>query len=265
MTQATIVSAFLKSSNERKDRDTEKYIAYGKKLLDCDIQIVLFMDETLINDFQTIYNKPNIYIIPFKREDIYLYEKQYKDQITAFDISTDFSEKDTLDYMLLICNKTEFVRQAIEINPFSSEQFVWVDFGINHIFPQDDLLFFRECIQNTFLDDTDFQSVRIGNIWSPYINYLHDPEDIYKKIAWYFAGGVFGGPKDKLLEFASLTKNKCIQVICEKNSIMWEVNIWYLVFKENPELFSPYLCDHNSSLVVNYNNVPVLLPISQRM
>jgi hypothetical protein len=151
LSSVTIVSAFLKSINQRKDRDTEKYIAYGKKLLECDVPIVLFMDETLIDDFQNVNNKPNIYIVPFKREDIYLYEKQYKDQITEFDISTDNSEKDTLDYMLLICNKTEFVRHAIEINYFSTEQFVWVDFGINHIFQEDNPSFFKNAFKIHFL------------------------------------------------------------------------------------------------------------------
>ena len=91
--------------------------------------------------------------------------------------------------------------------------------------------------------------LRIGSIWDLnnqyYINILKD-------ITWYFAGGVFGGKKDVLLTFAEKTKNKCIQIITEHQTIMWEVNIWYLVYLENPTMFDPYKCDHNESLISNY-------------
>ena len=33
---------------------------------------------------------------------------------------------------------------------------------------------------------------------------------------------------------------------------MWEVNIWYLVWKENKDIFDPYFSDHNQSVINNY-------------
>ena len=33
---------------------------------------------------------------------------------------------------------------------------------------------------------------------------------------------------------------------------MWEVNIWYLVYKENKELFDNYYCNHNNTIIDNY-------------
>ena len=47
-------------------------------------------------------------------------------------------------------------------------------------------------------------------------------------------------------------KEKCLQIIQEKQSLMWEVNIWYLIYLENKELFDEYKCDHNESLITNY-------------
>ena len=80
---------------------------------------------------------------------------------------------------------------------------------------------------------------------------------MYKNIIWYFAGGVFGGNKENLIKFANKTKEMCIKIIEEKHLIMWEVNIWYLIYKENTDLFDCYTCDHNSSLIDNYwiNNI----------
>ena len=69
---------------------------------------------------------------------------------------------------------------------------------------------------------------------------------------WCFAGSVFGGDIKSLLIFSEKTKEMCIKIIQKKNTIMWEVNIWYLVYKELPDLFDYYSCDHNSSLIDNY-------------
>jgi hypothetical protein len=76
--------------------------------------------------------------------------------------------------------------------------------------------------------------------------------DILRQISWYFAGGVFGGNKNSLLQFADLMKEKCIEIINSYNTIMWEVNIWYILYTENPNLFQPYPCNHSISIIDNY-------------
>lgn len=47
-------------------------------------------------------------------------------------------------------------------------------------------------------------------------------------------------------------KKKCAEIIQSKRSIMWEVNIWYLIYLENKNLFSPYICNHDESILKNY-------------
>jgi len=246
--QNTIVSCFISNMNNRNDRSVNKYIEYGLKLLNVDIPKIIFMDEETISILNDNYNKNQYtYIIPFKREDIYL--NLYKGKITDFNLKSDFPEKDTIDYMVLVCNKTEFMKKAISINTFNTENFVWVDFGINHIFNCSDELF-KEKIETIRNKECNENKVRIGSIIYP--ANIPKNKDIYKEILWHFAGGVFGGNKSALLEFAELTKCKCLKVISEKKTIMWEVNIWHLVFLDNPELFSSYYCDHNETLITKY-------------
>ena len=36
--------------------------------------------------------------------------------------------------MFINCNKTEVIREAIELNYFNTEDFIWLDFGIRHVF-----------------------------------------------------------------------------------------------------------------------------------
>jgi len=249
---ATLVSAFVAGANQRNDRGIDDYIKYGKKLLELPINKILFFDETLLG---LLPNFSNTKIIPIKKEDIYLYE--YKDQITNFGLNTKTPEKDSLEYMFTMCNKTEFIRKAVELNPFQTDpfqtdQFVWVDFGINHIFKNDDTLF-QSVIAD--LKNKTYENVRIGSIWSPEMHNIMIKTfrtDIYKDITWYFAGGVFGGESKALIKFADLTKQQCIKTIEEHKTLMWEVNIWFLLYLDNPELFSLYPCDHNHTLIGNY-------------
>ena len=239
----TIVSAFISNVNSRKDRTIEKYIEYGKVLLQSKTQKIIFIDEIIFNELKN-YSNELTYLIPIKKESMYLYK--YKDLLTNFNLNSTSPEKDSLEYMLAICSKTEWITKAIELNYFNSRNFIWIDFGIKHIFNCDDNDFIKK-IEN--IDKFIYTKIRIGSIWNLDIQYYGD---IYKDIRWYFAGGVFGGDINSLLLFSEKTKEMCIKIIQEKNTIMWEVNIWYLIYKEMPELFDCYNCDHNSSLIDNY-------------
>lgn len=243
MNKTTIVSCFLANSNNRNDRKTDKYMEYGRKLLNVDVPKIIFMDDSLIHLFQC--DKTHTQMIPFNKNDIYLYD--YINNINKFNVITDFPHKDTLEYILLICNKTEIMRRAVDMNTFSSEQFIWVDFGINHIFKCNEIEFEEKMIMMTM---KEYNKIRIGSIVDPFRISLY--KNIFREVVWYFAGGIFGGEGIQLIKFADLVKEKCIEVIFNNETIMWEVNIWYLVFTENKDLFDPYICDHNESLVTNY-------------
>ena len=243
-----IVSAFLGNINKRKDRDTEKYFELGKKLLSVPINKIIFMDEKyfeLFKMFENDYTK----IIPIKKSDIYFYEPIYFDKITKFNLNSTYPEKDTLEYMFTMCYKTEFIKHAINqyIEYYEKdEQFIWIDFGINHVIKCSDDEFIQKIIH---MCSKTYNNVRIGSIWD--INYNRDM-NIYKDILWYFAGGIFGGDSKSLIKFANLVKEKCIRIITEHNTLFWEVNVWWIIYKENVELFSLYKCDHNESILSNY-------------
>lgn len=93
------------------------------------------------------------------------------------------------------------------------------------------------------------KNIRIGSIWDLNKKYNYD---IDKDICWYFAGGVFGGDKTTLIKFADQVKKLCIEYVEKKKHLMWEVNIWYIIWKNNKNLFDPYYCNHDNSIVSNY-------------
>lgn len=243
----TLVTAFMANVNSNKTRALDDYIELGVSLLNANINKVVFIDDSIFDAFINInYNNENTKIIPFKKESLYLYD--YKNNLDNFNLATDNYDKDTYEYMFTICGKTEWVRMAIDLNIFNSDQFVWVDFGIKHVFHGFQESEYIQKIER--LNTVSYDNVRIGSIWDA--RTIFPGKDIFSEILWYFAGGVFGGSKNALGEFADLTKKMCISVIENKKSIMWEVNIWYLVYLENSSLFDFYTCDHNHSLIDNY-------------
>jgi hypothetical protein len=240
----TIVTSFVCNSNNRKDRSIDKYIELGKVLLQTKIPKVIFMDEQIYDKFSEYFNEYNFFI-KINQKDLYL--NNYLDKITSFDINSTFKDKDTLNYFITICNKTEFIKRAILLNIFDTPNFIWVDFGIKHVFNCDNNEFIRhiENLNNKVYDN----QLRVASIW----NLQKKQEfDIYKDVTWYFAGGVFGGSKEKILWFAYKTKEMCLRVIEEKKTLLWEVNIWYLIYLENPDLITPYYCGHDPSIIIHF-------------
>ena len=235
----TIVSGLISNCNTY--RNIDKYIYYGKKLIDIPINKIIFIEKEIYDEYYISSQIENTTFIFIKKEDIYLYE--YYDQITNFEPNTTNPAKDTIDYMFIQCYKTEFIRMAIESNLYDSNQFIWIDFGIYHMINDDKL--FNDLVINL---NSEYDLIRIsGGIYLP-----PTEENIYKNICWCFLGSIFGGEKNKLLHFADLMKQMCIDIITTHNTITWEVNIWYLIYKKFPELFSVYIANHNSTIIKEF-------------
>jgi hypothetical protein len=215
-------------------------------LLQLNIQKVIFIEKNIYDEFLSGNSYPHTHFIFTEKTDIYLYKYHYN--MKKFKMDTPAPEKDTIEYMFVQCNKTEWIKEAIELNFFNTEQFIWMDFGIKHMIKDDEL--FKEYIE--YLVKKQYENVRIGNCLDLNPNLIYPEVDMYNHIVWFFAGSIFGGNKDKLLLFASLVKEKCLLIIKERNSLMWEINIWYFIYREHPELFEPYFCNHDLSIIKNY-------------
>ena len=239
----TIVSAFMTNVNNRKDRSIETYLKLGSLLLEANIPKIIFVDK-IMYDIIKEYNNENTLILVYDMVSSYLYDYINDDCLSNFGVNSPTPEKDTKEYMFIMSNKTEWVKEAIKINKFHTNNFVWVDFGIRHMFQTDDN--FIKSIENL---NKQYDKIRIASIWNPDIP-IHS--DIYNTITWYFAGSIFGGDIESLILFSEKMKELCLKIIIERKALMWEVNIWYLIYKDNSELFDCYNSDHNESILNHY-------------
>lgn len=242
MSEVTLVSALLLDERTVQEKYINMYIERGIHLLKTNLKKIIIVDERIIDRLKP-YENENTTIVVFDRKNNYLYSME--SDITDKTYYSD-NPRDVVGYYLITCNKTEFIRTAIEIDPNPSKYYLWIDFGIKHVYKKSDEDFKKnvESLQYKLYD-----KVRIGHIWD--LNTVYS-NNVYKSVLWYFAGGVFGGSREYILMFADKVKEKCIDLIKNKHTLMWEVNVWYLVYKENQELFNPYYCVHDDTIIDNF-------------
>ena len=273
--ELVIVSAFI--TNINTNRDISDYINYGRRLFNNGNTQIIFMESAVF--YRYIYDLINIsdyeikngrfeyetkkyeyvsfhtkYFVLFERDDIYLYN--YRGDINDFNVITDNPNKDTLDYMFIQCHKTEWVKMATVLHTHLvarlDAEYMWIDFGIFHMFNGNELLFYEsiENLRNRVLDRPN-NKIRAASCWSPQMYEIYS-DTVYQRIAWLFAGSVFGGSLENISKFADLTKAMCLKIIQEKGHLMWEVNVWALIYQENPELFDLFTCGHDSTILNHY-------------
>ena len=138
----------------------------------------------------------------------------------------------------------------------SLTEYVWIDFGAFHMFGgsvdrfQVALFELRNRIDKRLSrEGGSGQVIRIAGCWDPN---GADRGDIYRDINWTFAGSVFGGSAAAIHDFGLRMREKCFQVLRERNHLMWEINVWVLIFLDAPGLFSWYRSDHNHVLFDGY-------------
>jgi len=244
----TIVSGFITDVNKFKSLST--YIKYGQLLLQIKIPKVIFVDDKILDQIINPLPEYNT-IIPFKLSDMYYYK--YLEQLKKTVQFNTNPEKDTVEYMMIQCYKTEWMKMAAKLNPYNTEQFMWIDFGIYHILENGEPT--KNCIDkfNQFVNQCG--KYKTYQIRIPYINLQYIKSyDPYKVPCWYFAGGLFGGHKDNIIQFADYMKEYCLKIIKEKNWIMWEINIWGFIHMEHPQIFSLYYGNHDDTMFTNYIN-----------
>ena len=237
----TIVSACFWLPNRGHD-----YISLCTDLLNSSASKIVFMDSIIKKQLNLSdgFNGKHTFIVPFEFSELAVFANCA--DLSRLQICESSNPvKDSVEYFAVIANKTKWVAIASQLDIFQTDHFIWIDFGLSHIFSQ------PAALSNLLTGlRTYFGVVRIGSIWDP--NRVFDTNWLaHRQPMWAFAGGVFGGDKKSIALFDDLYQKKLADLL-SRNQLTWEVNIYYLVYKESPELFSPYACDHNFTLLGNY-------------
>jgi hypothetical protein len=251
-------------------------VAYGKELMACEIPMTVFLERTMfdkyfVDDLERLYGGPesgefvykcegglldgavhkykycrypgHITVVFFEKTDLFLWP--YRSMAHAFSVNTGNPGKDTLGYMMVQCQKSEWLAIACQMNKKPVE-YLWIDFGIFHMFGG------KIDVFQTNIYKMRGRIMRRGNKDKIIAARCVDPGhafsvqgDIYKDINWLFAGSVIGGREDAVKWFATKMREYCFRVLREKNTIMWEINVWAIIYRDFPNKFSLYASNHS--------------------
>ena len=234
----TYVTAFLDLKEDRsKDKSADQCFQHFQTLVDADIPIVLFISKQFLDRVQHIHS-PNTRIIPFELEDL----ETYAETIDAELPPNRTAHHDTKHFMILMNAKIEFVKRAIDANPFRSEHYAWIDFSIAHVFR-------RKTESLTFLNmmskSTLKPCVLFPGCWEKGTGYPY----VYETIHWRFCGGFFLGDIPSLVEMYNLYRTKYTHILQSRNRLLWEVNIWSILEHEYGWNPTWYHANHDDSIL----------------
>ena len=298
-----IVSGFIHNINRRVDRDITKYLQFGLELMAVEIPMTVFIEKAVFEEhilplltvpiktagsfvyratggvmdglqqtyFYQVYG--HVTFVYFEIHHLFLWP--YRKMAHQFQLNTGNPCKDTLEYMMVQCQKTEWMAIAIQFREKHNalgmtgnecKEYIWVDFGSFHMFHgkidifQTELYKLRSRVNARITTLGESSHVCLASCWNPNATYYGD---IHKDIHWLFAGSVFGGGANVLNQFATEMREKCMQILREKNTLMWEINIWAILYwhkerhkerhKEQNPMFVLYPSDHSDIIFRGYS------------
>ena len=227
------------------NHSVSRYFDFARKFLfQLPYPVIFFTDDNeLIETIKQERNpsaKTHIYYKPFEETYYYKHLDKLSELQTKFHIVNGHLEHETPMYIILNNNKFDFMESAIQLNPFGSSHFMWMDFGINHVALN------TERIHEWFCQIPDKVKQLCIN---PYIENTPDKQ-MFQCIYHHTAGGLFTGSADNLLKYAALFKQKTEQIYAEDWYQIDEA-VMTMVQRENSDLFDLYYGDYNG-IISNY-------------
>lgn len=159
---------------------------------------------------------------------------------------TDNVKKDTREFMIIMNSKIEFVKDAIDQNPFRSTAFAWIDFSITKIFATKNYVFLLRHMN----DNVPLSPFLAIPGCCPKID-EENGNSVAQSICWRFCGGFFWGDSRSLTKFYHLYVYYFRNFLKLNNTLVWEVNFWAWLESHIAADWSPqwYLANHDDSML----------------
>ena len=220
----TYVTAFLLRPNSK--HPVEEYKAHFERLAATNISLVLFLDRQLSWTFPD-----NVHVLPISLEETWVAQNVPE----TVELPTFRSASDTREYLMIQNSKTEFVWRAFELNPWNTEWFAWIDFGIVHVFRQPGETLGR--IRS--LAPPKFPCIRTAGIWEG------SYPSFFNRVCWRYAGGFFLIHQTYVEKFHEAVQTSIARILPQ---FTWEVNVWADLEDRGLEL-GWYQADHNDTII----------------
>jgi len=239
-----------------------KYLDLAKQfILKLPYPIIIFTDDdSIIQDIQnervSLKDKTCIYKKPFEETYFYQYLDKLNELQSNYYIINGNIQHETPMYIILNNNKFDFMENAIDLNPFGSSHFIWMDFGINHVALDTHKI-------HSWIDKVPDKIKQL--CINPYIEDI--PPKIYFQYIYHnMAGGLFSGSIENIKKYIGLFKEKT-QQIYDEGWYQIDEAVMTMVYRETPELFDVFYGDYHG-IISNYfspiYNIDLILTSSSK-
>ena len=226
----TYVSAFFLPTDRPPHPPADVYRAQFDRLVDSGISILLFLDSRVDWTFPS-----NVHVLRVSFEDTWIHRVT---QDVALAVTSARVEKDTLGYMKIQHSKVEWLRRAGDLNPYKTEWFAWVDFGLSKLLDEATLKRLRR------LPVPDTPRLVTPGPWG-WIGC-----NVWVDIQWRFCGGFLMIHASKIPGFWKAYTKTVLETM---PAFTWEVNLWALMEWGGYD-FGWVKGNHNSTIIpTNYD------------
>ncbi len=223
------------------------YIKRVDVLCKLDMNIIFYVENEYIKNevYELRYKydrlpKTKIIIVPYNNLKYY----NILDEINKMDIVNKIVNmnpiKDTNNYRIIGWNKFEFLKKAIQLNPFDAVHFGWIDAGISHsaTIPED----FEKVVSSMS------NKIRIGIFNKLYVFGVERP-NFYNTQKRMISAGFFTGNKENLLKLIDLFEKE-LGVVLKSQIAPLEDQILTKIIYYNNDLFQCFWsCKHQDLFV----------------
>jgi len=254
MNEPTIVTAFynireLEQNNSPDNRGIDEYLELSKKfILQLPYPLVIYIDTTessdkiydFIQNNRPYKNKTQIIREPFENTYFYKDIDRIRELQQIYPIYNGRIEHETPHYIVVTNNKFWWLEQTIQQNPFSSERFMWLDFGINHV------------ALNVEKIHTWIHKIpeKIRQMCINPLTESSDYNEVFHTIYHHYAAGLFSGSAEYIMKYINEYKLTTAKIYSE-NWYQLEEAVMTIVHNENPEWFDDYYGDY-IGIIANY-------------
>lgn len=186
--------------------------------------------------------------LPFEHTFFYQDLETLEKRMEAFHIVNWNKDKDTPLYILLNNNKFDFLKRAMEMNPFNTEFFLWMDMGIQHCTKatKEEWLEVSELWPSFIYQDREhIHQLRIHTVTKPDEMLW---KDYFRMIYHHVAGGLFGGHKDRIEEYIQLFKEQWHKILHEEEWWQLDEAVMTILTERFPEKFRFFYGDYDGLL-----------------
>ena len=291
ITTTTFVTAFIDVYGDAPfdHRNVEWRYTHFRTLAESGIPLCVYVDPTTHGRMTALATEfPNIYVMPPRTLQQTWAHHIYTHLQTAAGGNTGIRPpagahpvKDTVDYLLLMHAKIEFVHNAIVLNPWNTDHFAWIDFSLPFLFR--DVEACRTQLQRIAHIHYPPYTVSLGQRKCMYMCGCRGYSDAdvaqltinppLDRAHWRFFGGIFVGHRTALVEFHDLCRDQFPRLLESYQTLVWEINYWaWLESIASVESVTPtwsavrYTAEHNDTILSHFSeDVYASPPASQRL